>query len=118
MVQRRDKPLALKIRLYPGQDDDLLAWLGQFEDRPYGAQTQALKAALRRGGLGADGPAPPALDLAEVRRVVEAAVASALRRWSPETQAGDDPEDDETEELLDALGAALVMDGSDVDDDA
>jgi hypothetical protein len=119
MVRRR-KSLALKIRLYPGQDDDLLEWLEEFEDQPYGVRTQALKSALRRGsGVKADlptVPVQPELDLAEVRRVVEAAVTSVLIRFTGQgvgTGVGLPPEeDDETEDLLSALGATLVLDAS------
>ena len=52
------------------------------------------------------------LDLAEVRRVVEAAIASALARFEGQMSgaAATAPgEDDEAEDLLDALGDSLVL---------
>jgi DNA-binding transcriptional MerR regulator len=46
------------IRLYPGQDDELIRWVRQF-DMPgtaHGAKTRAIKKALRRGIQEDDGP--------------------------------------------------------------
>ncbi len=106
----------LKIRLYPGHDDDLIHWQAQFEDQPYGAKSQAIKEALRRGiGATPDQPASsaPALDLTELRQVVEAAVTQALARFEVQVSgaaiASTPDEDDEIEGLLDDLGAALVV---------
>jgi len=102
------------LRLSPDRDDDLLRWLGGMEGQPYGAKSQAVKEALRRG-LGMNSPAAPAgaaVDLAEIRAVVEAAVEAALARLEGSVIARAAPEpsaDDEAERLLDALGESLVM---------
>ena len=106
----------IKIRLYPGQDDELIQWLAQFEGQPYGVKTRALKDALRLG-IGGTTPealaAAPALDLAEIRSVVEVAVASALDRWEGpwvgSDREGCRAEEDEVEALLDAFGSSLVL---------
>jgi hypothetical protein len=107
----------LHLRLYAGQDDELIRWLEQFDDQPYGAKTQAVKDALLRG-LGeapgqASGPAAAtaAWDLSDVRRVVEAAVETALARFGGQviTPTVAPSEDDEAEGLLDALGESLVL---------
>ena len=124
------KRVEIKIRLHPGQDDDLIPWLKQLDHQPYGVKTQAVKGALRRG-LGAERPqapvAPPVVEhpaelsrqsLVEIRQVVEAAVASALSRFAFTLEAeGRDgstttttEEDDPVEDLLDTLGKALVLD--------
>ena len=112
---RRRKEVRLQLRLYPGQDDDLIHWLAQFDGRPYGAKSQAVKGALRRGiGAGPGQPAPsaPALDLAEIRAVVEAAVEQALARLEGQVSMAPavSPEaDEEVEALLDGLEASLVL---------
>ena len=124
------KRVEIKIRLHPGQDDDLIPWLKRLDHQPYGVKTQAVKGALRRG-LGAERvqtltptsvPEHPAelsrQSLAEVRQVVEAAVASALSRFAFTLEAGGRDggttttveEDDPVEDLLDTLGKALVLD--------
>lgn len=106
----------IKIRLYPGQDDELIQWQAQFDDQPYGVKTQAMKEALRRGiGVEALGAtvATPALDLVEVRRVVEAAVVSALSRFESHvagaTATTPAEEDDEVEDLLEGFQYSLVL---------
>ena len=109
--------IEVKIRLYPGQDDELIQWQAQFDDQPYGIKTQALKEALRRGIEGESlqaTAAAPALDLGEVRQVVEAAVTSALSRFEGHiggSAAATTPaeEDDEVEDLLDAFQYSLVL---------
>ena len=115
--KRRRQPteVRLHLRFYVGQDDEVIRWLEQLDDQPYGTKTQAIKAALLRGIGGDSGQATaasPALDLGEVRRVVEAAVTTALSRF--EGQMGRAPtclptDEDETEDLLDALESALVL---------
>jgi hypothetical protein len=111
--QRRKHVVEFRLRLYRGQDDELIDWLEQFDERPYGVKTQAVKETLQRGIEGAPNPGTaPAIDLAELRRVVEAAVAAALSRFEGRiagTPVATPEEDDETEDLLDALGAALVL---------
>jgi len=130
MPPGEQKRVEIRIRLYPGQDDDLIPWLEQYENQPHGVKTQAVKGALRRG-LGTERPqtqvAPPVLEhpidlsrqsLAEIRQVVEAAVASALSRFAFTLEAGGrvgggattTEEDDPVEDLLDTLGKALVLD--------
>jgi hypothetical protein len=105
--------MEIKIRLYPGRDDDLLCWLAGMEGQPYGAKSQAVKEALRRG-LGMNSSAAPAgaaVDLAEIRAVVEAAVEAALARLEGAVVARPAPDavDDEAERLLDALGEVLML---------
>ena len=116
-MARRRKTIEFRIRLYSGQDDELIRWLEQFNDKPYGVKSQAVKEALLRGmgsGNPGQGDAAPAVDLAEVRRVVEAAVATALARFEGQVSgavpATPPEEDEETEDLLDSLEAALVLD--------
>jgi hypothetical protein len=117
----------LKLRFYPGQHDDIIVWLRQFDGKPHGAKSQEAIDALRRGiGSSADvgqlpATAAPALDrsaeisrhsLAELRQVMEAAVDTALGRFEGQisgTRAATQEEDDETEALLDDLQAALVL---------
>jgi hypothetical protein len=117
-VARRRKRQEIKItlRLYPGQDDELIHWLDQFDDQPHGAKSKAIKEAFLRGiSVALDQPAPsaPVLDLAGLRQVVEAAIAQALARFEGQMGAGAaalaPADDDETEALLDNLGAALVV---------
>ena len=108
-----NRPLELRVRLYPGSDDDLLRWLAGMEGQPYGMKSQAVKEALRRG-LGVGLPAAPAgavVDLAEIRAVVEAAVEAALARLEGAVVArpAEPSADDEAERLLDALGEVLML---------
>jgi hypothetical protein len=117
-------PIQVILRFYPGQDDDLIHWLRELDEEPTRTKTQALKEALRSGngaehGLsGAERPlqataAAPALDLVEVRRVVEAAVASALSRIEGQVvgaaAAKPAEEDDEVEDLLEGFQYSLVL---------
>lgn len=104
----------LLLRLHPGQDDDLIRWLEQMDGRHYGAKSQAVKEALRRGIIGQmpqnSAPATPAVNLGEIRAVVEAAVESALVRLGAAiTVDSTDQQDDETEALLNSLDAALII---------
>ena len=114
-TRRRPTEVQLHIRLYPGQDDELIRWLAQFDDQPYGVKTQAVKETLRRGLEGDSVYAPSAertADLAEIRRIVEAAIETGLTRFEGRiaTTVGNSPQgDDETEDLLDALGEVLVL---------
>lgn len=111
--RKRVTEVRLQLRLYPGQDDDLIEWLTQL-DGCYGVKSQAAKGLLRQSIRGGERgqPAPvPTVDLAEIRRVVEAAVAQALARFEGQVAraAPAAPLDDETEALLDSLEAALVL---------
>jgi len=117
MRRRKPTEIRLNIRLYPGQDDELIRWLEQFNDKPYGVKSQAVKEALLRGmgsGNPGQGDAAPAVDLAEVRQVVEAAVATALARFKGQVSgavpATPPEEDEEVEDILDQLEAALILD--------
>jgi hypothetical protein len=117
--------VAFKLRLYPEHDEDLIRWLESRGSQPYGGKTWAVKEALRRGIAGtAERPIPtagvaPALDLGEIRQVVEAAVASALGRLahtmpgegqvSGATTSAAPQEDQEVEDLLQVLEQALVL---------
>ena len=116
MPPRRRGKIEIKIRLYPGRDDELIQWQAQFDDQPYGVKTQAMKEALRRG-IGVEAlqarVAAPALDLVEVRRVVEAAVTSVLGRFEGQvdgaTTTTPAEEDDEVEDLLEGFQYSLVL---------
>jgi hypothetical protein len=118
MTRRRRglRPIKFTLRFYPGQDDDLIHWLDELNEEQIGAKTQAMKDALRRGmrtdSLQATALAP-ALDLVEVRQVVEAAVASALGRFEGNvvgaTATTPAEEDDEVEDLLEGLQYTLVL---------
>ncbi len=116
MPRRQRGKVEIKIRLYRGQDDELIQWQAQFDDQPYGAKTQAMKEALRKGIRAEAREAPvatPALDLVEVRRVVEAAVVSALSRFEGQVAyaaaAIPAEEDDEVEDLLEGFQYSLVL---------
>jgi len=116
MPRRQRGKVEVKIRLYRGQDDELIQWQAQFDDQPYGVKTHAVKEALRRG-IGAEHPqatvAAPAVDLVEVRRVVEAAVVSALGRLEGQVVGAEvttpAEEDDEVEDLLEGFQYSLVL---------
>jgi hypothetical protein len=118
MQRRRNQPpIKFTLRFYPGQDDDLLRWLDELDAVQFGAKTQALKKALR-AALGSSPcqatPNAPILDLAEVRRVVEAGVASALGRLEGQVLASPkaalpEEDDDEIEDLMAALQRSLVL---------
>lgn len=114
MARKRQQTVKLTLRLHPGRDDDLIRWLESLDGLHFGAKTQAVKDALRRGiegGSGLPGPAPP-VDLPEIRAVVEAAVEQAMARFEGRVLAVSSapPEaDEEVEALLDGLGANLVL---------
>jgi len=130
--------LQLKIRLREGPDDDLLAWYRALPDSPYGVRTemvrQMIRAGLAKGAEQSDtvpcpGRTGPGLDrtvqcspaadlmaelLPAIREVVEATVETALARMQfvgplPEPAGADD----ETDELLDEIGAGLVLEDDD-----
>ena len=117
---------ALYLRLHENRDDDLIEWLEGLEDLPYGAKSQAIKEALRRGigsqatpastsvTLDADAVREAAtaaiaqsLDLVEIRRVVEAAVRAVLAEASVQVQAKG--EEDEEDEMVDGLGSKIML---------
>ena len=114
MVRRQRKHIELKLRLYPGQDDDLIAWLDSLDGQPFGAKAQAIRDVLHRG-LGSGAESQPGvhaeIDLGDVRRVVEAAVSSALAQWEcagARASASGTGEDEETERILDGMSALAL----------
>ena len=115
MRRRRRQTVKFTLRLHSEQDDDLIQWLESLDDLHFGAKTQAVKDALRRGigdpGHQASAPTTT-VDLAEIRAVVEAAVTQALARFEGQVAGAAvvaPEEDEETETLLDSLEAALVL---------
>jgi hypothetical protein len=133
---RRKTVVEVKLRLYRGRqpDDALIHWLESLDRRPYGARSQAVREALCRGiaadedAQGAPTASADALDLSLLRRVVEAAVASALSRFqlvgldANRTRAvssgdsGPPQEEPEATLLLDALGEELLIGEEDLDE--
>jgi hypothetical protein len=122
MTRRRQsrRPIKFTLRFYPGRDDDLICWLAEKDGEQVGAKTRAVKQALRDHSEPGKAEAvrgagtAPALDLVEVRRVVEAGVASALGRFGGQTSGATVStaaveEDDEVEELLSAFQKSLVL---------
>ena len=113
------RPIKFTLRLYPGQDDDLIRWLDALDGEQMGAKTRAMKVALRHGTDAGqaeavrDAGTAPALDQVEVRQIVEAAVASALGRFEGQLAACADSaageEDDEVEDLMQAFEESLVL---------
>ena len=118
MSRRRRKrpPIKFTLRLYPGQDDDLIRWLDGLDESLVGAKSQAVKEAIRRGRDGIE-TSPTAtvaldLDLAQIRQVVEAAVEAGLSRRIPALVQATGPDPDESSEvddLLDDLQRSLVL---------
>lgn len=107
----RPRTIAIKIRLYPGADDDLIAWYNAMDAETYGARTQAIKSAWRRGLAGSPpAAAAPILALAQIRQVVEAAVNQSLSRFSGVVLPAAAEPDDETEDLLADFERNLVLD--------
>jgi len=98
MRKKRRGDIQLNVRLYPGTDDALIAWLEQFDDAPYGAKQQAVKAALLRGLDGEPIPsensaAPTDIDWSMLRQVVSSAVQTELAQIqvvASSTQATDE----------------------------
>ncbi len=118
------QPIKFTLRFYPGRDDDLIRWLDELDGGYIGAKTRAMKEALRRGlraAPAADRSARSCQDtltasLAEVRQVVEVAVASALGHYQgeltdPAAETTTVEENDETEDLLEAFKDSLVLGG-------
>jgi hypothetical protein len=116
-MSQKHKSVAYLLRLYPGRDDELIHWLGRF-GKSYGVKSNAIKEALRRG-IGSAGVeelsvTTAAVDMAEIRRVVEAAVAQAVTSFGGQIGGGavpdrDEAEEEEVEAMLDRLGATLVF---------
>jgi hypothetical protein len=105
--------IQLTLRLYDGKDDDLIAWL-ESQPNQHGAQSIAIKQALREVVSGQpvqDGrpEQPVQIDLGEIRRVVEAALDERLDGLEVAAAVDNHPHNEETEMLLDDLGAALTL---------
>lgn len=107
------KPLKLTIRFYPGQDDDLIDWLGDMQTS-YGKKGEAIKDALRRGlGTTGGGSSTPTIDmgslLADIRLVFESVMET--RTIQPAAQRGaEDGEAQLVEERLALLDQSLSLD--------
>jgi hypothetical protein len=89
------------IRLYPGEDDDLIAWYQSIR----GTVNDAVRETLRRGIAAETGSD---LDLAAIRNVVEAALDEKLAGLKLSTSAVN-TETDETDTLLDTLAGELLL---------
>ena len=104
--------LKLTIRFYPGQDDDLIAWLEEMR-ASYGKKGETVKDVLRKG-LGAIGdssivPLDTGSLLADIRQVMESTLASFT--FQPASQAEAKSQDDDlAEERLSRLDLGLSLD--------
>lgn len=114
---RKAPPIKHTVRFYPGEDDDLIDGLDELAAQPGKTINQIFKDALRQllRGAGLDEPATQveaAINLAEIRQVVEAGVESALARFDGQIRASSPiaDEDYEAEAWLDGLGTELVLD--------
>ncbi len=115
MNPKLKNPVIYFLRCRPGVDDDLIAWLNGLPDQPFGIKSHSVKTALRRGlqGTGPFSQETPALDVGELRQVVEAAVATQLARCGATVFTADaveSPESGEAEALLDQLTAGMAID--------
>ncbi len=105
----------LTIRLYPGQDDDLITWLEEMR-ASYGKKGENVKDVLRKGiGTTISSSAIP-LDagslLADIRQVLESTLASFA--FQPSLQAEAKSQDDDlAEERLSRLDLGLLLDPPD-----
>ena len=120
MRRRKRRIEELKVRFYAPEDNDLIEWVQQFDDprSPWGSRQKVAREALRKGlnlaEPAAPAVAPPAMDLGELRRVVQAAVAEALGRFegpaSRATISAAEGDEDEVEFFLDKLASSLMVD--------
>ncbi len=121
-----EKSTYLRVRLHPGQDDRLIAWIQSLDDQSYGVKSQTIREALLRGIGASPDPAAqtipssaPDLDefLPQMRRVVETAVGDALARNGVRLTPGpqNDPvdESEEVAAILDAMGNLFLEDDDD-----
>ena len=131
--RKGSKVVDIHLRLYRRRptDDRLIKWLAQFDDRPRGAKSEAIKGAMRRGigerrdqdttadkteGKGTEEATAGIQDLSAIRQVVEAAVAAALARCGGQTTLFPGPsqaEDDEVQGTLDRLCGELLISAGD-----
>ena len=105
-------PAKLCLRLHPDRDADLIAWLETLDDLPFGGKGEAVKAALHRGiGMEEEPQVAGAAELlAQVRAVVEAAVASALANAQFVTRpSATVTPTSETDALLDSFAENLTL---------
>ncbi len=109
--RRKARMKQLHIRLYSGQDDELIEWLESLKGLPVGEKSRRIREALCRGIKATDSEeaGAPDIDLSEIRKIVEAAVAQALAGLRIEAAKASVEEDSETEEILENLGASLVL---------
>jgi|GEM_PF-1893479 len=106
------KYLKLTIRFYPGQDDDLIAWLEEMR-ASYGKKGETVKDVLRKGLGAVDSKSAIPLDtgslLADIRQVIESSLASYA--FQPAVQEAEKSKDDEiAEERLSRLDLDLSLD--------
>ena len=115
-MARRKRLIEVRVRLYHDRDADLIGWIEQYDDRPFGAKSQAIKSALRQAIDGETldkSPAGTGLGLAVLRQIVESAVDSALARWNgigAHVKSEESDEDQEIQTLLKSLGRNLILD--------
>jgi hypothetical protein len=74
------KPVQLHVRLFPGEDDDLIAWYESL-DVPHGRKAQRIRDALRQG-IGAEA--------GELDERVKAAIREALATHTRQSQPPED----------------------------
>jgi hypothetical protein len=106
------KYLKLTIRFYPGQDDDLIAWLEEMR-ASYGKKGETVKRTLRKGLGATESHSAVALDssslLADIRQVMESTLASYA--FQPAVRADANvQEEDAAEERLSRLDLGLSLD--------
>ncbi len=116
------------IYLYPDEDADLIAWLDTLGRGVN--KSRLVKEVLRQGLQSGAGPSNAAasisleadvvreaigtaiaehLDLGEIRRVVEAAVVTALAAARVTMVQAQDEDDDEMNDMLDGLGGKIML---------
>jgi hypothetical protein len=115
----------LNVRLYPDEDDDLIDWLEELDELPYGEKGRTIKAALRRN-LGQTGDRSADFDAAaleealqagiggvlpQLRRVVEAAVATAMAQANVRVESAPEPEEDAEDDPFFANLEGLMLEG-------
>lgn len=110
------KGVILKVRLLEGLHDDLIAWYEGLPGWPAGNKAEAARRLLRAGlaketkqesQLVAD---LMAALLPEIRAVVEATLETMMAQWQVMAVAPERGDaDDETEAILDEIGAGLVL---------
>ena len=94
----------IRVRLYTGSDDDLISWLITLESAPYGARSQAIRDALRRGIFtpqvaDANNPSQEVFarlaeipTASQIRAIMEAALAEHTFTLGPKVSPKDEDE--------------------------